>query len=137
MKEDDFEERLRRQPLRPIPPEWRAEILEAARAVASPNRQPAPAPWWLEWLWPCPQAWAGLAAVWMLILTLQFQTPSPPESLTETRADNSPSRIMAIDERRRELIEVLDQLSQTPATVPSKPPELRPRGQVWSKTALA
>ena len=34
MQRDDFEERLRRQPLRQLPGEWRNDILSAANAAA-------------------------------------------------------------------------------------------------------
>jgi hypothetical protein len=29
---------------------------------------------WREWLWPCPQAWAGLAAAWLIILGMHLAT---------------------------------------------------------------
>lgn len=137
MKDDNFEERLRRQPLRPIPSEWRGEILGAARAAASSSRQPASTSWWLEWLWPCPRAWAGLAAAWIVILALQYQTPPPRKAEAKDHANDQPSKTMAIEERRRELFEVLDLLSPTAATAPAKPPAPRPRGQARSETAAA
>jgi hypothetical protein len=39
-----------------------------------------------EWLWPCPQAWAALAAVWMLLLAVNFATRdrSAPASASAT-----------------------------------------------------
>jgi hypothetical protein len=68
----DFEKRLQEQRRRKIPSHWREEILRAARP------QPAVAPWWREWLWPCPRAWAGLAAAWGFIFLLQLTTPDDP-----------------------------------------------------------
>ncbi|PYK58897.1 MAG: hypothetical protein DME21_14645, partial [Verrucomicrobia bacterium] len=79
MRPEDFEKQLQRQPLRKIPAEWRGEILDAARRAHEP--QPSqPASWWRALLWPCPQAWAGLAAVWVLILALNSVTREPARS---------------------------------------------------------
>jgi hypothetical protein len=91
MKPDLFEQHLSRQPLRPIPPEWRQDIL--ARAAASrPHNDPdpvtaVPARHRLgDWLWPHPVAWAGLAACWLTILTLdRLAAPSTAE-LAQARA---------------------------------------------------
>lgn len=73
----EFEERLGSQAFRPIPREWRDQILRAAQPgtdAAGVSR------WWREWLWPCPRAWAALAAAWPLIMLLHFAAPSgsPP-----------------------------------------------------------
>ncbi|MGH9594236.1 MAG: hypothetical protein ACRD5L_14185 [Bryobacteraceae bacterium] len=72
--QDQFEQRLRRQPLREIPSAWRGEILAAAGA----NRRNEPARELTlaallklrlrELLWPAPQAWAALAAIWLVLL---------------------------------------------------------------------
>ena len=72
----DFEKRLQEQPMREAPGEWRARILSSAPV--------APA-WWREWLWPCPQAWAGLGVAWPLILALNLAAgkgPAPSASAT-------------------------------------------------------
>jgi hypothetical protein len=72
----DFEDYLRRQSIRPVPAQWREEILRAAR----PQPQSAVSSWWQEWLWPCPRAWAGLAAAWGFIFLLHLTTPDDPAS---------------------------------------------------------
>jgi hypothetical protein len=62
--------------MREIPGQWKAQIV----AVAQP--QPA---WWREWLWPCPRAWAGLAAAWLVILGMNLaagKNPSRPGTAT-------------------------------------------------------
>jgi hypothetical protein len=92
-RDHQFEKRLQRQPLREIPSAWREEILsEAKRAVAVSRPSPAPrhSSFWREFFWPCPQAWAGLAAIWLMILgvgyftreetTIASREPSPPSS---------------------------------------------------------
>jgi hypothetical protein len=113
MKPDPFEKRLQRQPLRPVPPDWRSDILAAARVarVARVARAPVcavrPVPQsWLSTinyqlstiLWPHPKAWAGLAAVWVVIALLNVAmredsaacvvaklAPPSPEMLVELR----------------------------------------------------
>ena len=70
---DDFEQFLSRQPLRPIPPGWRNQILPARESR------------WREWLWPSPVAWATLVAVWVVIIGLQLACrPSPTAGSTAT-----------------------------------------------------
>lgn len=90
MTPDPFEQRLSRQPLRPVPAEWRDEVLARAGDLQSPSlastavadggcKPPARTSHLStfnsqirEWLWPCPQAWAALAAVWVLLLAVNF-----------------------------------------------------------------
>jgi hypothetical protein len=72
----EFEKLLQGQPMREIPGQWRARILDAA--------QPSPA-WWWQWLWPCPRAWAILAAAWVVILVMNLaagKDPARPASAT-------------------------------------------------------
>jgi hypothetical protein len=68
----DFEDYLRRQTVRPIPAQWRGEILRTA------SMEPEVEPWWREWLWPNPKAWGGLAAAWGIILLLHVTAPNDP-----------------------------------------------------------
>lgn len=63
----DFENQLQRQAMREVPSQWRGRILGAAG-------EPAPSRGWLEWLWPCPQAWGALAVIWALIIGLDLGT---------------------------------------------------------------
>src|SRR5664280_2576256 len=88
MNTDDFEKRLQREPLRQIPGEWREQILSAARQASLAEHAPRttqhapPSPSLLSTihhqlstlLWPHPTAWAGLAAVWLMILGVNLTT---------------------------------------------------------------
>ncbi len=89
---DDFETRLQRQPLRRIPAEWRAEILAAAAErrpakVAGVTLASVIKSRLRELFWPAPQAWAGLAALWLVVLALNFATR---EAAPEMEARHAP-----------------------------------------------
>ena len=132
MKPDDFEKQLERQPLRKVPSEWREDILAAARASSIPRAShptPQASPWWREWLWPAPQAWAGLAAVWLVILGLSL-TPSGPEA--PAIAANTPAASVTsttnLFEQRRELARLLDNAYE-PEPVRKSPAAPGPRSE--------
>jgi|KBSSwiStaDraftv2_1062776.scaffolds.fasta_scaffold382332_3 hypothetical protein len=132
MNSDEFEQELQRRPFRPVPPEWRADILAASRVGArrikaepascaggNADRQTEPAPnvvslgSWSEWFWPCPQAWVGLAAVWMVLIGLRVSTPSTSATLARR---TSSERELALAAQRRELARLLDgQVEPAPA----------------------
>jgi hypothetical protein len=104
---EPFEQHLRRQPLCEVPPDWRAEILAAARAAAAPETPTVksvslPVSFHDKikaWLWPHPIAWSALGACWVVILavnislrdsaplTAQKETPLSAETLTELKRE--------------------------------------------------
>ena len=134
MSTDDFEKRLQRLHMRPIRREWRGEILDAARRagahqLSTPN--PRTTPWWRELLWPCPQAWAGLAAAWVLILALNAATREPVQVATAQSTPPAREVLMALKERRR----LLAELAGPPVQVePQKPLAPGPRSELSHRT---
>lgn len=72
MNTDDFEKKLQRQTMRPVPAEWREEILAAARAperrVAADNAIPL----WRLIFARFPVAWGALAAVWIALIAINL-----------------------------------------------------------------
>lgn len=114
---DDFEQRLREQKLRRIPPEWRQEILQAAHASA--RTRPSTLDSRLSWLsilnhqlsallWPHPRAWAGLAAVWLVAFTLNLATRDEPQ-VSATRADPPSAELrVALKQQEQLRAELLD-----------------------------
>ena len=130
MKPDDLEQHLQRRPLRSIPGEWRSEILKAARSVRRPQpatRNPQPTTAWREWLWPCPQAWAGLAAVWIVVLLFNLASRDPVRVAKAPNPAPALELFVALREHRRLLAELIG----TPHLIePQKPFEPKPRSAI-------
>jgi hypothetical protein len=148
MKPDDFEQQLRNLPLRPVPPDWRAEMLIVARVAgqeARSSEREVSVPWWRVWLWPCPQAWAGLAAVWVLLIGLHWGTPSPTDGAQKS-GGGATEQLAGLAAQRRELTRLLDvPLDLAPAAPESsvKPtprsmaePRSNPRAEIFSGRVL-
>jgi hypothetical protein len=114
MKSDDFEQKLQRQPLRQVPAGWREEILTAADEVGTAHRAvrerlgEASLPNWLSTLlWPNPQAWAGLAAVWILIFAVDFSARNKSSVMAGKATPPSPEIIVELRQQQRLLAELI------------------------------
>ena len=110
MKPDDFEQKLQRQALRQIPAEWREEILHAADAAAGSRPSTLdfrPAGFLSTILWPHPGAWAGLAAVWILILAVDFSIRDKAPVVAEKSAPPSPEVVAELKQQQRMLAELI------------------------------
>jgi len=122
---DDLERRLEGQPFRRLPPEWREEILTAARAAAPPPfaaREFRVPPWWRRVFWPNPVAWAGVAAAWVAILILNHAGRWEPLAPSAGVRSPSPGLVLALIEHRRQLNELLEVPAADPAPVPAPAP---------------
>jgi len=91
-------------------PEWRRSAESPPRRL---ERTPAESGhWWHEWLWPCPQAWAGLGAAWMVALaaSLAAREPAP---VTETHQTVSPSpQLRQMLRQQRQMLAELNGLTE-------------------------
>jgi hypothetical protein len=138
MNPEDFEKQLERQPLRAVPADWRAEILQAAResSVPQPSTQkPQRNVWWRELFWPCPQAWAGLAAAWVVILTIGYFSAEPTESAAKTTTPPSQEEIMVLKEQKQMLAKLMEPFDQ-PAGEPPKPFVPRPKSECRMESVM-
>jgi hypothetical protein len=119
---NEFEKQLASQPLKSVPTEWRAQILKKATAQQTrdvPATESRPL-WWLrELLWPYPQAWGALAAVWFVIAVFRITTPgSTPANGSEV----AKSPVTSVSEQRRELARLLDSAPGKPDRSPADRP---------------
>jgi hypothetical protein len=118
MNPSDFEKRLQQQTMRKVPSPWRQEILGAAHAAAHSdhvsrvthhsfisalNHQLAPL------LWPCPQAWVALAAVWVVIFAANFSLRDRAEVVVQKVAPPSREVVVALRQQRQLLAELIGQ----------------------------
>lgn len=136
--EDDFERRLQSHPPRKLPASWRAEILVAAKAAAAHRLPAASAPVISRLralLWPAPRAWAGLAAVWLVVLTLNLSShePARPDSSNRVVPASAESREM-LREQGELLVELVGPRSIAEA---AKAPVSQPRSQRRQEKAMA
>jgi hypothetical protein len=150
MNTDDFEKRLQREPLRQIPGEWREQILSAARQASLPQQAPRTtqhatrSPSLLSTihlqlsalLWPHPTAWAGLVAVWLVILGINLTTQNTSTVVAKRASPASPQVFMAFQEQERLLTELLGP-GDTPVAERSKPRLPRPRSDKRKETLMA
>jgi hypothetical protein len=113
----DFENQLQRQPIREIPPHWRARILAAAQPPASR---------WQQWLWPHPRAWAALGAAWVLIFALHFTSQDEPR-LARNSQSRAPQSFPAFQEQARLMAQLLSATDDQPAALPAAP---KPRSEL-------
>ena len=129
MNADELEKDLQEQRLRPVPSSWREEILTAARAEAGLLPPSQPRGWWRELLWPCPAAWAGLAAAWVVILGLHLLAGAEPRAARETSLVQAlPEGQALMAEQRRLYAEMLAPAPPGPGPARAEPAD-RPRSQ--------
>jgi hypothetical protein len=119
---EQFEKRLQRQPLREVPRTWRNEILLAARksVVREPTSRRTQGTWFSvlkdqlsTLLSPHPRAWAGLAAIWLVIIAVNFASREDSITMAKGRV-TPPSQQMR--EMLREQKQMLAELFDQPAT---------------------
>ena len=137
MNPDDFEHRLARLPVKEIPGEWRADILSAARAAQpAPHASRLTPHGWLSTLnsqlssffWPHPKAWAGLAAVWVCIVALNFSTRDTSVRLAEKVSPPSAEVIVELRKQQKLYAELMGVNEPREADRP-KDATARPRTQ--------
>jgi hypothetical protein len=136
MNPEDFEQQIKQRPVRSLPPEWRAEILGAAKAAAQAAPEPRQSIFATireqlsVFLWPHPRAWAGIAAVWLVIIALRMMEPGAPVQETAEKRPVRQAAVMALTEERRELAQLLGDFHSVQMVLPPpQPMQPRPRSE--------
>ena len=137
--DSEFENRLHRQSLRPIPAEWRAEILANCRGSKVEGR--GQGSFLFSTLvsrlstvfWPNPKAWAGLAAIWVFIFILNFSTRDKTPLVAEKVSPPSPEVLVELKQQQRLLAELMGPTAMSDADRPKFVP--KPRSEcveIWA-----
>ena len=127
---DDFEQKLQRQPLRQVPAEWRGEILTAAKLAVAARPEPTernPASGivqtlWRELIWPCRSVWAGVACAWLLIIGLNAASFERTPRVVSKMEPRSGEEFRAFIEQRQLLAQLTDTVPEQANTHKPNPP---------------
>lgn len=139
MNSDDFEKRLQSQPLRQVPPEWRAGILRTA-AAADAQRPVESSPsiglvkLWRELIWPVRRIWIAFVCVWVAIVAVNFADTDKPGQL-EARVKIPPGNLITVWQRQQELLTEFNNPENADMDKP-KPNLPRPRSDRRSSEAI-
>ena len=108
---NEFEQKISRRPLRQIPAGWRAEILVATDVNRRKAREVTFAATIAGGLrkifWPNPQAWAGLAAVWIFIFAVNFSMRDKSPAVAEKFSSPSPEMVAELKQQQRMFTELI------------------------------
>jgi hypothetical protein len=139
-----FENHLRRRPLKSIPATWRDDILQpAVREIG--DRQPGPAreltwmeafrSWATGFFAAAPKAWAGLATVWVVILVLNVSGGDESTTAVMLRPVSPAQTRMALQQKQLLLIELAGRPETRPAAQPRSTapgPRTQRKETVWA-----
>ena len=124
---NEFEKRLEQQEFRGVPASWRREILAPVSESVGFN--------WRQLFWPCPQAWAGLAAVWVLILTVDLAMREKSPAMVVEASAPARTLIVALKEQQETLIRLVEPPDNSEAEPPRR--GLQHRSELPGKSAMA
>lgn len=102
---NDFENELKKQPLRRVPESWRAQIV---RGACGDTLKRELQPWWFVLLWPSPRAWGALAAAWVFIICFNV---AMREEATPSTATQKAAQIRMATEQKRHLQAEMEEAS--------------------------
>ena len=129
--EDQFEKRLQSLPQRQLPPDWRTEILAAARFAVPANSHQSLISTLNSKLstlfWPQPVAWAGLAAIWLLVLGLNLASTDGSSSDMAKQAAPPPAQIRELLKQQEQMLAEL--VGPAPEPDRRKPAAPRPHSR--------
>ena len=82
---------------------------------------------WRELIWPSRRAWAGMAALWLAVLTANLEIKATSPAAPALRSAHSRELVQAFAEQRRLLAELVRPVNPPPAA-PARP-NARPRSE--------
>ena len=91
---------------------------------------------WRELIWPCHRTWAGLAAVWLVLLTLQLASRDSAEVAARKTPPPSPEVLMVLRQQQLLLAELVERPAPRAADRPKTAPA-RPRSQRQEEMGIA
>ncbi|HET7624655.1 MAG TPA: hypothetical protein VFM25_05260 [Verrucomicrobiae bacterium] len=124
MNGDDLDKKIQRQSFRKVPADWRAEILRTAQNERLRANESRPtffsfAKQQLTALfWPNPKAWAGLAAVWIVIFAVQFLIGDHQAKTMAKAPPPSPELQIALRQQQELFTELIGARSESDAEKP-------------------
>ena len=132
---DPFEQRLRRQSLRQVPPSWREQILAAAHvhqrtaAAASVSEDQAELiAGWRLLFGRLPLAWASFAALWIVMVGVNLTLPGPFVSLPTPGAPSAGlEALAAMDFQPSDFASPTSELLPSPKAAPAPEQPAAPR----------
>ena len=89
---------------------------------------------WRELIWPCRRAWAGMAALWLVLWGINRGLSEPPKAARSARTASAPALFEALEEQRRLLAELIPPVSSQPTEPPRRNP--RPRSDRHSEMLM-
>src|ERR1041385_2153865 len=123
---NEFEKRLAREQWRPIPPEWRQEILQAGANAKALERPPESSTWWHVLFWPVPRAWAAFAGLWIILGIASATMPSVDPPAMVVSAPGTAAMAEARREQQQLAAELFSSAHRNHSVTPAQP---RPRSE--------
>jgi hypothetical protein len=115
----------------------RREVLNAELRAAETSPLNWPRVLWRELVWPCRRIWAGMAAVWLVILVVNFSMRDDSQTMAMQSPPPSPEMILTFRQQERLLAELIGPNETRSAAPPPKPFLPQPRSEGRFETLAA
>lgn len=102
-------------------------------STVTPSRLEATVSWWRGILWPSPYFYAGLTAVWLVMLAVSLATSD--QTAEEDNAKAAPEVLRALRQQRHELAEFLATSDEKEKTTGRRSPAPRSEGPLRQRVA--
>jgi hypothetical protein len=110
---------------------WRRMVEAAGRPQPQSEMNPGTGfrGWWLEVVWPSRRIWAGLAAVWVLVLAGNLSLHDCSRAVVAHSTSSQMEMVTAFKDKERVLAELLGDRAAAHEAVRQNPLQPRPRTQ--------